>query len=611
MKALQDKDADVRAYAATALGELGETKSVPELVRVLADWETLEYEDTHFLEMVVEALGKLGDTSAVPALIPLLQSQQDNVLLKTVLALKKLRDRSATQALTALLHWPTPTVRRRVLETLGQTGDLSLVSVIGESLRYDDSPEVRAAAAHALGELKAREACSCLEDALRDEFPIRCQAVIALGAIQEKSTLAALMAMLKDAAPEVRYHAVQAIAKFKDRKTLKAVAALLEDSDPMVRNGAAKVLEQFGDDNSVKEIVRRVRKRDLLARLIPQWMFLFVPRSQAARGTVAAILAASVLLGFIIKATIGGPNKMFVRGNVQALALNSDGSLLVAERTLGMLETWDVNSQGLSAQVSMIGFGKPSFAGDDRVLLLAGERLVPCPLKGSPDAAQGWQEHKQPILRFAVTPDGKCAVTVAKDLIAVTWDVRAGKKVAEAELSEQFPDGLAISHDGQRLAIGNRRGEVAIVEADGGKIVTRLSSGHTGKPLSALAFSPDGKQLVATEKEGGLRHWDLSGSPNSLSKLIALKTPLHAVSLRVLSDSRQVLTADSGGEVRLWNLEAGDSRAVCSGDIDQLDGFAVSGDEKRFALGGNANSVVLVYDLESGELFKKLDVRGR
>ena len=382
----------------------------------------------------------------------------------------------------------------------------------------------------------------------------------------------------------------------------------------MVRNGASQVIAEFGaeiEDNSVKEIVRRVRKRDRLANLIPNWVLLFVPCSQTARRTVAAILAASLLLGFVIKSTIGSSGKIHVRGNVQALALNSDGSLLVAERTFGMLEVWNVNSQRIQTQVAATGFRQPSFVSDDRIVLLSGQHLVPWMLKGQPDAVQGWQEHKQPILRTAVTRDGQFAVSVARDLIAVTWDLPAGKKIAEAELSEQFPDGLTISHDGQRLASGNRRGEVSIIKADGGKPVTRLSSGHTGKPIAALAFSPDDKRLIAIEHNGGLRHWTLSPSPDSSSKLIESKTPLRVVSLQVLSDSRHVLTADNGGEVRVWDLEAGKWRTVCSGDIDQLDGFAVSADEKRIALGGNGNSVILVYELESGELLKKLDVRGR
>lgn len=612
LRALQDEDADVRGYAATALGELGEVKAVPELTRVLNAWESLVNLDAHFLETVIEALGKLGDVSAVPELIPLLQSQHDGVLLKTVLALKKLRDPSAAQALVALLHVPKPTVRRRVVETLGQTGDRSLVTTIGGVLREDPAPEVRAAAARALGELKSKEAVPFLEEALQHEFVIRCQAVIALGAIHEKSTLPALMAMLKDSAPEVRYHSINAIAKFKDPKTLRAMAVLLEDSDPMVRNGAAKVVEEFGEvaeDKAVKEIIRRVRSRDMLANLIPQWIFLFVPRTSAARRTIVAVIAASLLVGFIIKSGIGGPNKVLVRGNVQSLALSPDGGTLVAERTLGALEVWDVNKQSVSQQFQVNGLRTPLFRAKDGVVLLAEGTLIPWSLKEIPLVTSGWKEHKQPILQSATTPDGKFAVTMGKDLMAVVWDLEAGSKRGEVELEERFAAALTISPDGQWLATANRKGEAVVWEIESGKRLKEFPGSPIPRSITSLSISPDNNWLVGVEEGSGLRVWDLTGSVYSESKELPAKPPLRAVKLQVLSDSQSVLTADAGGEVRIWQIGSGESRVVCSGDIEQLDGFALSADEKRFAIGGNSNSVVLVYELESGELLKRLDVK--
>jgi hypothetical protein len=499
------------------------------------------------------------------------------------------------------------------METLGQTGDVALVAMIGESLRYDDAPEVRAAAAHALGELRDRAAGPFLENALRDEFSVRCQAVIALGAIHERSTLAALMAMLKDAAPEVRYHAVNAVAKLKDPKTLKAVAALLEDSDPMVRNGASKVIEEFGTtvaDKGVREIIRRARSRDLLGRFIPKWVYFVLPQSNMARGAVAVVLAASLLLGLIIKSTIGGPRKVLVRGNVQSLALSPDGSTLIAERTLGMVEVWDVDGQTIRQQVGLEGLRTPLFRAKDGIVLLSNESVVPWNLSGIPELAAGWKEHTQPILQACVTPDGKFAATMGKDLRAVIWDLATGHKRAAVELDERFAATLTISPDGQLLATSNRNGQVAVWEIESGRRVKDLPGAKISKALSVLSMAPDGNWLVGVELSGGLRAWDLTAPPNGpVAKSLESRLPLRAVALRFLSDSKRVVLADAGGEVRVWDVGSGESQALCMGDIDQIDGFALSANEKRFALGGNGNSAVLVYDLDSGKLFKKLDQR--
>ena len=325
---------------------------------------------------------------------------------------------------------------------------------------------------------------------------------------------------------------------------------------------------------------------------------------------MAAVLVASLLLGFIIKTTIGGPNKVLVRGNVQSLTLSADGGTLVAERTLGMLEVWDVNGQRVSQQVGLENLRTPLFRAKDGVVLMAGEVVIPWQLSGNPELAAGWKEHKQPILNTCVTPDGRFAATLGKDLIAVVWDLEAGQKRATVDLDERFAATLTISPDGQWLATSNRKGEAAVWEIESGRRIKELPGAKIAKAFSALAISPDGNWLVGVEVSGGLRVWDLTApAGNPVTKSLESRSPLRAVAMRFLSDSKRVVIADAGGEVRVWDIGSGESHTVCTGDIDQIDGFALSADEKRFAIGGNGNSVVLVYDLESGKLLKTLDVR--
>ncbi len=613
LNALQDEDAYVRRYAASALGELGDTKAIPELLKLLQGWDLLVAMDAPFIEAIVETVGKLGDSSAATGLLPLLGSKHEGVILKTVLALKKLRSPTAIPALTELLHAPQPALRRRVVETLGHAGDDSLVPVLGQVLCQDASREVRATAARSLGELKSRDACPFLEEALREEFLVRCQAVIALGLIQERSTLAALMAMLKDGAPEVRYHAINAVAKFKDPKTLKALAVMLEDPDSMVRSGASKVIEDLGgsiEDKTVKEIVRRARTRDWLGRFIPKWLYLFVPQTKASRSAVAGILAASLLLGFIIKTTIGGPAKVLLRGNVASLTINADGSLLVAERTKGMIEIWDVENDRVTTHIAAENVRAPVFRANTGVVLLSGESIVPWDLSETPDRTSGWKEHESPIAAICGTPDGKFAATQDADSIVVVWDLVAGKKIGKVDLNDRFTANLTISPDGERIAASNGLGQAAVWEAKSGELVKEIPQGKVQKGFSRLAFSSDGHWLVGAEQTGGLRVWDLQSSGKSPSeKSLVAEQPLRSVFVRFLSDSKRLLMADAGGEVRMWDIETNESNVICTPDLEQLDGFALSADEKQFAVGGGANKEVLVFELESGKLVKALDVR--
>ena len=139
-----------------------------------------------------------------------------------------------------------------------------------------------------------------------------------------------------------------------------------------------------------------------------------------------------------------------------------------------------------------------------------------------------------------------------------------------------------------------------------------VGDGPGSKPGTALAFSPDGKWLAAAEQSGGVKRWDLTAPvDNPVVQKLTAKVPLRAVGLHFCGDSRRVLTADPGGEVRAWDFEKEDSQTLFNAELDQVDGFAISVDESRIALGGNANSAVLIYDVESAELINTLDVRKR
>ena len=69
--------------------------------------------------------------------------------------------------------------------------------------------------------------------------------------------------------------------------------------------------------------------------------------------------------------------------------------------------------------------------------------------------------------------------------------------------------GLAYSSDGKLLASGGYDGSVCLWEANSGKLVRELAPLKFG--LYALAFSPDGKTLVATSQGGeGAHTWEVA-----------------------------------------------------------------------------------------------------
>jgi hypothetical protein len=149
-QALNDEDANVRAYAELALTEMGEMgePTVESLIQDLNDeiWTVRMH--------AADNLGKLGDTRAVE---PLIQALGDEEYL----------------------------VRQSAAQALGKIGDASAVEPLIQTLKNDADEWVRAAAAGALGEIGDERAVEPLTQALEDESSlVRTAAQVALMEIQ-------------------------------------------------------------------------------------------------------------------------------------------------------------------------------------------------------------------------------------------------------------------------------------------------------------------------------------------------------------------------------------------------------------------------------------------
>ena len=118
--------------------------------------------------------------------------------------------------------------------------------LLEKMLAQDPSPVPRAAAAVALGDLQAREALPALLLSIEDaDVHVRQMALNALGEIGDARASPRLARALADARPEVRYQAIIAYVKVADvADTAAALARALDDEDPAVRYIALRIAEE-------------------------------------------------------------------------------------------------------------------------------------------------------------------------------------------------------------------------------------------------------------------------------------------------------------------------------------------------------------------------------
>ena len=171
---------------------------------------------------------------------------------------------------------------------------------------------------------------------------------------------------------------------------------------------------------------------------------------------------------------------------------------------------------------------------------------------------------------------------------------------------------LAATADGKSLAtvIGY---EVQIRDANSGKITRKWA---TDKPLSPLAFSPDGKTLAAgiTEwgkyggrggkESGGVQLWDVERG--SLVRSISDDKPVTFVVFS--DDGNSLATSANDGPVKLWNVATGELAHIVPGRGPA----AISPDGKTIACppvdsaADKSTGRIHLHDLRDGSLLKSL-----
>ena len=169
-------------------------------------------------------------------------------------------------------------VRRRAAEFLGEVGDADDQATVDGLLRAatsDDDAAVRGAAVDALDELGQSALEQLLAEltgtsgseaewvtarkfarALKADRPeLRMAAANALGRLDDASGLQHLVEALDDEDSRVRLRACQACGTFADPRSVPALTERLDDDDPRVRRAAANALGNVGTDQALAPLL--------------------------------------------------------------------------------------------------------------------------------------------------------------------------------------------------------------------------------------------------------------------------------------------------------------------------------------------------------------------
>jgi WD40 repeat protein len=195
----------------------------------------------------------------------------------------------------------------------------------------------------------------------------------------------------------------------------------------------------------------------------------------------------------------------------------------------------------------------------------------PAPDTGAkPKPLRTFKGHTGTVGDVAVSSDGKTLASGGSDKTVRMWDPAGGKERLVLKGHTAAVRRVAFSPDGKLLASGTggfddkgklAPGEVKLWEVAGGKLKTNLKG--TGGPVNALAFSPDGKLLAAASSardaedttRGEIKLWEVATG----KERAVLKQPIggEVVGLAFTPDGKTIVAASRRKGLHLWDVDKG------------------------------------------------------
>lgn len=155
------------------------------------------------------------------------------------------------------------------------------------------------------------------------------------------------------------------------------------------------------------------------------------------------------------------------------------------------------------------------------------------------------------LSRRAVSPDG-CLLGLAAPIgnLMKVVDLPTGE-IRSRELDASGFDHILFAHNSARVAVTTSWGELYVLDAK--HLEKEILHDACGAPIRGIAFSPDGKEIIAADAKGNVRVWDISNTPGHLTEHITQESELRALEISADGMWLSALDADAR-HLRVWQL---------------------------------------------------------
>jgi len=287
-----------------------------------------------------------------------------------------------------------------------------------------------------------------------------------------------------------------------------------------------------------------------------------------------------------IKNPIGPAQRFVFQGHsksVRHVEFNSKGDRIVSSSSDGKVRIWDAATNI-----------KPIFLGKE-----------------------GQPAHKRSVRSIEYSADSKLFVTASDDQTAKIWKIEEGGRITNVDDFAWSSGGLtsaAFSPDGGHIVVTTTDGKALLWDVTNNS--QNIFYRGTISAAGSAKFSRDGKLIVTSSEQNGIRVWDaetvLRGAAEG-----AEQEPINsfrdtegrhikgARSAEFSFDGNRVLTGSDDGTARLWDVQSGLEVMSFKGHTGVVLSAHFSGDAKRI-VSASSDRTVRVWDVGSGKEIMQL-----
>jgi hypothetical protein len=196
-------------------------------------------------------------------------------------------------------------------------------------------------------------------------------------------------------------------------------------------------------------------------------------------------------------------------------------------------------------------------------------------------------------------------IALNDDQILVGW--RYGLvEIFDAKLDKQKSqptDGILGGHDGlnaiaftpdRHIVIAHQSGTLSIWMPGMEDLLQTLQASAT--PFIDIAVTPDGHKVVALSLDETLHIWELTSTPQFLSRINSRIKGLHKFS--IMPDGVRAILGSADGQLAMWNLESGAELFKLAGHKHPLSAMALIDDGRQLVTTSDGGKI-RAWDLET------------